>query len=109
MEVARRRLVAAETTADFRERVRDIEFWRIYARGTYQNMPRFAGQTVASVPGRYLFSLTPDGLDTHRLRNGIHELSVTAVDTRGRAHELKRRLFVFNARTASGGRGCPGP
>ncbi len=107
VDVGRRRLVASETTADFRDAVRDVDFWRIYARGTYQNMPRFAGQSLTSVPGRYLFSLTPDGLDTRRLRNGVHELSVTAADTRGRAHELKRRFSVLNGRSASGGRGCP--
>lgn len=71
------------------------DFWSVYARGTYQNMPRFATQYFAGMPGRYLFQLAPV-LDTREIPNGVYDLTVTAVDTRGNAGNLSTRLSILN-------------
>jgi murein DD-endopeptidase MepM/ murein hydrolase activator NlpD len=71
------------------------DFWSVYARGTYQNMPRFATQYFAGMPGRYLFMLAP-AFDTHLLPNGVYQLTVSAVDTRGNTGQLTTRVTILN-------------
>jgi hypothetical protein len=78
-------VVVPETVVvDFRERLPfNRNFWRIYARGTYQNKPRFGNKQYLSTPGRYEYLLTPDGLDEYALPDGVYTLKVKAADTRG--------------------------
>ena len=71
------------------------DFWSIYARGTYQNMPRFATQYFAGMPGRYVFVLA-QFFDTHQIPNGVYQLVVTAVDTRGNSDQLISRVTILN-------------
>ena len=71
-------------------------FWRMYGRGTYPNGPVFGGRLYKKMPGRYLFRLTPHGLDTRRLQDGEYLVSVTASDVRGNRGTLTRRFFVAN-------------
>ena len=71
-------------------------FWRVYGRGTYPNGPVFGGQLYKKMPGRYLFRLTPRGLDTRRLRDGTYVLHVTARDVRGNHGSLTRQFNVAN-------------
>ena len=71
-------------------------FWRIYGRGTYPNGPVFGGQLYKKMPGRYLFRLTPHGLDTRRLRDGTYVVKVTARDVRGNRGTLTRRFDIAN-------------
>jgi hypothetical protein len=71
-------------------------FWRVYGRGTYPNGPVFGGQLYKRMPGRYLFRLTPRGLDTRRLRDGVYVIRVTARDVRGNRGTLTRRFVVAN-------------
>jgi hypothetical protein len=71
-------------------------FWRMYGRGTYPNGPVFGGQLYKKMPGRYLFRLTPHGLDTRRLRDGSYVLRVTARDVRGNRGPLTRQFDVVN-------------
>jgi hypothetical protein len=87
--------------ADFRTKLPTrAEFWQVYARGTYQNNAVFGTQLAFRQPGRFLFNLTPDGLDTRHLRYGSdnYDLVVTAVDIRGNASTLKERITVRNVR-----------
>jgi hypothetical protein len=80
-------------------------FWDVYARGTYQNAPRFGRQQFSSLPGRYLF-LLDRSLDTKTLPNGLYRVTVTAKDERANAGSLSLRFWVFNERTPTG---CPLP
>jgi hypothetical protein len=71
-------------------------FWRVYGRGTYPNGPVFGGQLYKKMPGRYLFRLTPHGLDTPKLRDGTYFLRVTARDVRGNRGTLTRQFDILN-------------
>jgi len=46
--------------------------------------------------GMYVFKLTPQPFDTRQLRDGVYDLVVTAVDTRGNRASLSRRFLVHN-------------
>ena len=71
-------------------------FWRVYGRGTYPNGPVFGGQLYKRMPGRYVFRLTPTGLDTRRLPNGSYVLAVAASDIRGNSAGRSERFTVMN-------------
>jgi murein DD-endopeptidase MepM/ murein hydrolase activator NlpD len=71
-------------------------FWRIYARGTHQNMSVFGRHFSYMQPGRYLFRLAPGGFDTRTLRDGVYDLIVTATDIRGNSSSLVARFSVHN-------------
>jgi hypothetical protein len=72
------------------------EFWRYYTRGTYQNMPRFGATIYAGMPGRFIYKLTPDGIDTTRFRNGVYVVRVSAVDIRGNGATIVKRISILN-------------
>jgi hypothetical protein len=99
------RIAVPETTAvDFREHLPTQQrFWDVYARGTYQNMAIFGSRLAFRQPGRFLFDLTPKGLDTRHLRYGddTYDLVVTAVDIRGNASSLTQRITIRNVRSRS--------
>jgi murein DD-endopeptidase MepM/ murein hydrolase activator NlpD len=94
--------------ADFRGTLPLVpDFWNVYARGTYQNAPRFANRQFALMPGRYIYQLTPQGLDTRTLPNGVYQVTVRAADIKGNATTVNRRFTVANqAGTLTG---CPAP
>jgi hypothetical protein len=71
------------------------EFWDVYARGSYQNAPRFGLQQFKTMRGRFLYRLA-SGVDTQRLPDGPYLLTVTAVDERGNRGSLTRRFWVDN-------------
>ena len=72
------------------------DFWNVYARGTYQNQPRFGPTIYSWMPGQFIFNLTPTLLDTRALRPGPYTLTVTAIDIRGHRGSLQQRFFVRN-------------
>jgi hypothetical protein len=72
-------------------------FWRVYARGTHQNMSVYGTHYAYKEPGVYLFRLGADGLDTRSLPNGAYELVVTATDIRGNHGSLVQAFAVRNA------------
>jgi hypothetical protein len=79
-----RYVVEPTTAADFRYTIplrRD--FWKTYARGTYQNKPRFANHQLRTWPGRFEFKLTKGLFDTTKLADGTYVLRVTVEDTAG--------------------------
>jgi murein DD-endopeptidase MepM/ murein hydrolase activator NlpD len=71
-------------------------FWRIYARGTHQNMSVFGKHYSYMQPGQYLFRLAPGGFDTRTLRDSVYDLIVTATDIRGNSSSLAVRFSVHN-------------
>lgn len=72
-------------------------FWRVYARGTHQNMSVFGKHYSYMQPGVYRFLLTPDGLDTRSVPDGVYDLVVTATDIRGNHGSLTQRFSIENA------------
>jgi hypothetical protein len=100
--------------ADFRTTLpTEPDFWKIYARGTYQNAPRFGPRQYNLMPGRFLYNLTPlDGLDTQTLPNGVYQITVQATDMRGNTRTLNRRFTVVNdpkSDKTGAEAGCPNP
>jgi hypothetical protein len=92
------RTVVPETTVvDFRRGLPpEASFWRIYARGTFQNRAPVVPRYHKQMPGRYLFTLTPSTFDTRRLHDGVYVLTVTAIDVRGNKATLVERIEIRN-------------
>lgn len=83
--------------ADFRHTEPDNnDFWRVYAPGTYQNFPVFGHRYYWHRPGQYLFRLTPQGLDTPRLRDGTYLLTVNVADVCGNRGSLTESIRIAN-------------
>ena len=102
-------IIAGPTNAaDFRGTLPlNADFWNVYARGTYQNAPRFGIRQFGLMPGRYLFNLTPSGVETRTLTNGVYQVTVRATDIKGNASSLSQRFTVVNQ--AGTENGCPRP
>jgi len=92
------------TAVDFRSTLPgNSHFSDVYAKGTYENAPRFGSQQYTSMPGRYLFVLSRN-YDTTQLRNAVYELTVLTADVRGNHAVTTRRFSVLNSRNGV----CPG-
>ena len=90
-------VVPTRTVYDVREHLPTFEdFWRIYARGTHQNMSVFGRHYSYMQPGVYLFRLTPGGFDTRTLPDAVYDLIVTATDIRGNHSSTTQRFSVHN-------------
>ena len=90
-------IVPPTTTVNFRGTLPlEADFWNVYARGTYQNAPRFANRQFALMPGRFLYQLTPSPLDTRTLPNGVYQVTVRAEDIQRNAQTLTRRFTIVN-------------
>jgi hypothetical protein len=78
------RLIVRNTGADFRwgEPLR-AQFCSVYAQGTEQNSAAVEGTFHWGEPGRYLFDLTPQLLNTAYLPDGRYRVTVNALDTAG--------------------------
>lgn len=97
-------VVPVRTAADFRREVpANGLFTNVFARGTYENGPRFGREQYPAMPGRYLFLLSPN-YDTTRIPNGNYVIAVRVADTRGNTTTSTRRINVLNARKGV----CPG-
>jgi hypothetical protein len=102
-----RSLEAATGAIDFRTTLPPrSDFWKIYARGTYQNSPRF-GRRQYSMAGLYLYQLTRQGLDTEGLANGTYRVTVRASDVEGNSTTYARDFTVANDLSTL--TGCPEP
>ena len=94
-------LVPQIPAADFRTTLPPTrDFWNVYARGSYQNAPRFSNQQFF-IPGRYLYDLAAT-MDTRFYANGRYEVRVDASDMRGNSSEAVQDLTIAN-----GPDGCP--
>jgi len=76
----------------------DPNFWRVYAPGTYQNFPVFGHHYFFRHPGRYLYNLTPQPLDTLALPNGRYTITVNAADVCGNQGSLSEQVQIENPR-----------
>jgi Peptidase family M23 len=91
-----RTVVPEHTGVDFRTTVPSTSaFWRLYARGTYQNMCVFGAHYSYMQRGSYLFKLAPR-FDTRSLHDGVYDLVVTATDIRGNSDSQALRFTVHN-------------
>jgi hypothetical protein len=92
--------------ADFRTTLPGSKsFWTIYARGSYQNAPRFSNRQYF-MPGRFLYSLA-SFVDTRAYPNGLYEITVDVSDMRGNNSEAALQFKIDN-HAAGAGTGCPG-
>lgn len=69
-------------------------FWNVYARGSYQNAPRFSNRQYF-MPGRFLYNLA-DVLDTRSYSNGMYEVTVDVSDIRGNSSEAALDFRIDN-------------
>jgi hypothetical protein len=70
------------------------DFWDIYARGSYQNAPRFSNRQYF-MPGRFLYNLS-GLLDTRSFPNGLYEVTVAVSDMRGNNSEAALQFKIEN-------------
>ena len=89
--------------ADFRTTLPVLrQFWNVYARGSYQNAPRFSNQQF-HMPGRFLYNLAGT-FDTRSYPNGTYEVRARVSDMRGNWSEAAQQLRIENEPTLAG---CP--
>ena len=69
-------------------------FWNVYARGSYQNAPRFSNQQFF-IPGRFLYNLA-ETMDTRSYPNGAYEARVQVNDMRGNWSDAVQRFRIEN-------------
>jgi hypothetical protein len=97
-------VVPLKTAADFRDSLPgNGQFFNVYAKGTYENSPRFGAQQYTGMPGRYIFLLSPN-FDTTNVPNGNYLVTVRVADVRGNHSVATERISILNARTGV----CPG-
>jgi len=102
-------VIEKKTVADFRKTLPpNRKFWRVYAKGTYENSPRFGREQYRSLPGRYLFLLA-GSFDTEALPNGDYVVTVRARDERGNTAVATRRISILNEAGTACPRSLPGP
>jgi murein DD-endopeptidase MepM/ murein hydrolase activator NlpD len=95
--------VPSVAAADFRTTLPNVRrFWNVYARGTYQNAPRFSNQQFF-IPGLFLYNLA-QLLDTRSYPNGTYEVHVRVADMRGNWSDAVQQLTIAN-----GPGGCQPP
>src|SRR5262249_14168594 len=88
-------VVPRHVVVDFRRTEPDNrDFWQVYASGTYQNFPVFGHHYYWRIPGRYLFRLTRQPLDTKLIRNGRYLLTVDLADVCGNRGSLTEQIVV---------------
>lgn len=87
--------VPAVPAADFRTTLPVVRnFWNVYARGSFQNAPRFSNQQF-NVPGRFIYNLAST-FDTRSYPNGTYEVHVRVTDMRGNSSDAVERLRIEN-------------
>jgi hypothetical protein len=81
--------------ADFRTTLPPAKrFWNVYARGSYQNAPRFSNRQFF-VPGRFLYNLAHE-VDTRAYPNGLYEVLVRVADMRDNESEAALQFVIAN-------------
>jgi hypothetical protein len=89
--------VARRTARDFRQtEPSNADFWKLYAAGTHQNKYGEHFPEKVRIVGRYVFNLTPDGLETHAYANGTYLLTVRVADTCGNRSSLSTPVTIEN-------------
>lgn len=72
------------------------KFWQTYAAGTYQNFPVLSDHFNWGKPGRYLYRLTREPIDTRTLPNGDYRVIVEAGDVCGNRGRLVQGVTIAN-------------
>jgi hypothetical protein len=80
-------------------------FWNVYARGTFQNSPRFSNRQYY-MAGRFYYNLA-NVVDTRSYPNGLYEADVSVSDMRGNSSELAQQFTIKNVPGTE--TGCPPP
>jgi hypothetical protein len=94
--------VSGLPAADFRKTLPAARnFWSVYARGSYQNAPRFSNRQYF-MAGRFMYNLS-NLLDTRFYPNGVYEVAVQVSDMRGNASEAEQRFTIANDPTSPTG------
>jgi hypothetical protein len=102
-------VVPWRTAADFRTTLPpNGRFWDTYAKGTYENAPRFGHEQYTSMPGRFLFELA-GSYDTTSLSNGVYVVTVLVGDGHGHKAIETQRFSVLNARNGVCPASLPAP
>jgi hypothetical protein len=87
--------------ADFRKTLPARRtFWDVYARGSFQNSPRFSNRQYF-IPGRYYYNLA-GFFHTSSYPNGTYEIEVRAADIRGNTSAAQQRFTIANRPMAEG-------
>jgi murein DD-endopeptidase MepM/ murein hydrolase activator NlpD len=90
-------VVPSQTVADFRQtEPGNQDFWKIYAAGTHQNKFGYRSLQRVRRVGLYSYNLTPSGLNTRTLPNGVYKLTVRAADTCGNNGSLSAQITIKN-------------
>jgi hypothetical protein len=98
------RYVPEVPAADFRTTLPVTrDFWNVYARGSYQNVPRFNVQQYF-IPGRFLYNLAGT-METRSYPNGVYEVRVHVADMRGNSSEGVQQFTIANRPGTEAG--CP--
>jgi hypothetical protein len=98
------RYVPDVPAADFRTTLpAGRQFWNVYARGSYQNVPRFNTQQYF-MPGRFLYNLA-ETMDTRSYPNGVYEVRVHVADMRGNNSDGVQQFTIANRTDTE--TGCP--
>jgi hypothetical protein len=74
-------------------------FWDVYARGSFQNSPRFSNRQFF-IPGRYYYNLS-NFLHTGSYPNGLYEIDAVVSDIRGNTSATQQRFTIANHPGAS--------
>jgi hypothetical protein len=69
-------------------------FWNVYARGSYQNSPRFSNQQF-QMPGRFIYNLAST-FDTRSYPNGTYEVRAHVSDMRGNWSDRVQQFRIEN-------------
>ena len=97
-------IVRNASAADFRTTLPSAgAFWNVYARGSYQNAPRFSNRQFF-MPGRFLYNLAHE-VDTRAYPNGLYEVVVHVSDMRENSSEAALQFVIANQ--ADTETGCP--
>jgi len=86
-----------QTVVDFRLHEPPAEqFWTVFAAGTYQNFPVLSDHFDWGRPGRYLFRLTRQPIETRALPDGRYMVVVEASDVCGNSGRIEQPVNVAN-------------
>lgn len=96
--------VRDSVAADFRKTLPSARaFWNVYARGSYQNAPRFSNRQYF-MPGMFLYNLARE-IDTRNYPNGRYQLVTHVADMRGNESDAALEFLIDNH--AGTETGCP--